>query len=45
LSEEQVCEIRLRSANDEHGTDLAKEFGVTQSLVSRIVNRRIWKHI
>lgn len=36
LSDRQVAEIRARRAAGERGSDLAKEFGVSEALISRI---------
>ena len=46
LTEDQVLEIRkLYATGDYTQTALAKMFGVSQDLISRIVNRKIWVHI
>ena len=46
LNEDQVLEIRRLHATGEYTkTALAKIFGVTQMLISYIVNRKRWKHI
>jgi hypothetical protein len=45
LTESQVIEIRRRRSNGDGGRVLAREFGVTPSLIGHIVKRRIWKHV
>jgi len=46
LTEEQVLEIRrLYKTGDYSQTALGKMFGVGQDLISRIINRKKWKHI
>lgn len=47
LTEEQVKQIRRRYAIGPKvtQTELAKEYGVDQSIISDIVNRKTWKHI
>ena len=40
LTEEQVCEIRRRS--DENQTRLGEEFGVTTSTINHIIHRKNW---
>ena len=46
LTESQVLEIRkLYATGDYYQKDLAKIFGVTQMLISYIVNRKNWVHI
>ncbi len=44
LTEQQVIEIRRR-AKIERQSVLAREFGVTQTAIMFIVNRRTWKHV
>lgn len=44
LNESQVKEIRSR-ALAERIVDLAKEFGVSSSVISSVVKRRTWKHV
>lgn len=43
LTKQQVIEIRER-ARTESQVELAKEFGVSASLISRIMNGKAWKH-
>lgn len=45
LSEPQVREIISRHRNGERGMDLAAAFGTSRGNVSRIVNRKNWKHL
>ena len=45
LTEAQVLEIRRRLAEGEYGTELAKEFGVHQTVISKINRREIWAHL
>jgi hypothetical protein len=45
LKEAQVMEIRTRYSNGESQPKLAKEFGVTQTNISRIVKGKTWKHL
>jgi len=46
LTESQVLEIRkLYATGDYYQKDLAKIFNVGQTLISFIVNRKIWQHI
>jgi hypothetical protein len=46
LKEEDVREIRSRyAAGGALQADLAAEFGVRDSMISRIVNHRNWKHV
>jgi hypothetical protein len=45
LSDPQVLEIRARYAGGERQPKLAKEFGVGQDQISRIVNRKRWTHL
>ena len=43
LNSHQIIEIRKRFG--ESHRQLAKEFGVSQSFITRILNNKIWKHI
>ena len=45
LSDDAVREIRRRRANGELLTTIAADYGVDQSLISRIAKRRIWTHV
>lgn len=45
LTESQVLDIRRRCSEGDTQTALAREFGVTQANISRIVRRETWKHI
>lgn len=45
LTETQVIEVRRRRAAGERGIDLAREFGVSNTAVSRIFLRRTWTHV
>jgi len=45
LTEAEVLTIRQRLIDGERGTTLAKEYGVTTSVISCIKNRTTWKHI
>lgn len=44
LTEKQVSEIRLRAFNGEEQKFLAKEFNVSNGIVSTIINGKTWKH-
>lgn len=43
LTSEEVLEIRARA--NEPGKDLAEEFGVNKSCISKILNGKSWTHI
>lgn len=45
LTDKSVREIRIRWANGETIVALAKEFGVSQPVISYIVHRKTWKHV
>ena len=45
LTAESVSEIRRRLSNGESQTSLALEYGVTQSSVSEVANRKSWTHV
>lgn len=45
LTEEQVLEIRNFSDKKINFADLAEYYGVSQSCISSIINRRTWRHI
>ncbi|MEU3452122.1 HNH endonuclease signature motif containing protein [Micromonospora sp. NPDC006766] len=45
LNESAVLSIRTRFAAGELSTHLAAEYGIADSLVSRIVNGRAWHHV
>ena len=45
LTEAQVIEIRAKYGEGARQVDLAKEFGVTQSIISMIVCGRVWTKI
>lgn len=45
LNEHQVAEIRRRAAAGEMQKVLAVEYGVGKMTISRIVNRRTWRHV
>lgn len=45
LTEEQVVQIRSRVARGEFKRALAREYGVSDSLVRAIVTGRTWKHV
>jgi hypothetical protein len=45
LSVDDVRAIRRRRANGERPVDLAKEFGVNQTSITNIANRKKWAHI
>lgn len=44
LSEAQVQAL-LRAASNAPQSDLARQFGISQAQVSRIVNRQCWRHV
>ena len=43
LSEKDALEIKVRLTFGEKQVDLAREFGVNQSTISRIKNNQRWK--
>lgn len=45
LTNSDVVAIRQRVASGEKQVDVAKDFEVTKSVISRIVLRKTWKHI
>ncbi len=45
LTEEQVLDIRARVEQGERQVDLAKEYNVTRTMLSKIILRKSWKHI
>lgn len=45
LTEALVSVIKLRIANGEKNTVIAKDFGVTHSLISRIRKGKSWAHV
>ncbi len=45
LTEDQVREIRSLSAAGMSNRKLAEQFGVNNSQISRIVNRKLWTHV
>jgi hypothetical protein len=45
LTEASVRDIRSRYASGINQYELADQFGVTQSSISMIVNRRVWAHV
>jgi hypothetical protein len=45
LTEADVSEIRRRAATGEAQRHLADEFGVSESLISQVVLRHIWRHL
>ena len=45
LTEENVLEIRRRAAAGEKQNVLAKEFNVSNPIISYVVNRKTWTHI
>lgn len=45
LTNKDVKEIRLRHSQGETQTSIAKEYNIGQQHVSKIVNRKTWKHI
>jgi hypothetical protein len=46
LTDDAVREIRRRYAvGDIRQIDLAAEYGVAQTLIGRVVTRKIWKHV
>lgn len=45
LSDDQVLEIRKRSAAGEKNVPLAKFYGVHRTLIGQIVARKAWKHV
>ena len=45
LLESQVREIRIRYASGDRQINLATEFGVSQTTISDIICRHIWKHV
>lgn len=45
LTEEDVMSIRQRRERGERVGSLAAEFGVSHSLISHIIARRLWRHV
>lgn len=45
LTPEAVREIRRRAADGESQKRIATDFGITQPTVSKLLNRRRWKHL
>ena len=45
LSDAEVREIRGRALSGERQRDVAKDFGVSQSLVSVIKTHKVWPHV
>lgn len=45
LTEERVKEIRALAASGMMLKDIAPQFGVNRSMISRIVSRKIWRHV
>jgi len=45
LKEAQVIEIRSRATRGESRASLAREYGITDTQISRIVLRKSWRHI
>lgn len=45
LTDDQVRDIRQQYAGGARQVDLASQFGVSQTLISQIVRRAVWKHI
>lgn len=46
LTDDQVSDIRSRYANGSWSQRrIAREFGVSQGLVSMIINRQVWSHL
>lgn len=45
LTDSDVISIRLRAANGEGHRSIAKDFGVCQTNVSRIVRKAAWAHV
>ena len=45
LTEADIPVIRRRCANGETQRTVAEDYGVTQSVISRVVNRRAWQHV
>lgn len=45
LTDGDVLEIRKRYRSGEKQMSIARKFGVSQSLVSKIVSGQAWKHL
>lgn len=45
LTAPEVLAIRRRRARGEKAGDLAREYGVSDSLISQIATRRLWRHL
>ncbi len=45
LSDGDVVQIRARVSNGETGVSLAKEFGVSDALISKVKLGKAWKHV
>jgi DNA invertase Pin-like site-specific DNA recombinase len=45
LTDEHVQEIRRAHANGSRQRTIANAYGISQQTVSRIVRRKLWKHL
>ena len=45
LSEQDILEIRNRAARGEKQIDIAQDKNISQVTVSKIVRRKLWKHV
>ena len=45
LTDEQVIDIRRRRSNGELGISLAREYGVSNTTICRIILRKNWRHL
>lgn len=45
LTEDQVRQIRQRRTNGETGVTLAKEYGVSAAVISKVHLRQTWRHV
>ncbi len=45
LNDEKVKQIRTRRENGEVLASIAKDFGVDQTLIGRVVSRKVWSHV
>ena len=45
LTEEKVREARARRAAGEQVKDIAKDMGVHRTVISRVLNGRMWTHV
>ena len=45
LIEKDILQIRQRYINGESGIKIAKDYGVSFSLIYKIIKKKLWKHV